>query len=101
MSGSISGSYDGLSGWQLASATQLNDLINPSEISGSSQADWTSGKLDSWLETRGLDASVVRSIVENEEVNITGVEERGRYAFEDASNVTLGVVGEYEEEDAA
>ena len=55
MSGAISGSYDGYTGWQVATATQLNDLINPSEISGSTQADWTSGKLDSWLETRGLE----------------------------------------------
>lgn len=54
MSGSISGSYEGYSGWQVASATQLNELVNPSTISGSSQADWTSGTLASWLSDRGL-----------------------------------------------
>jgi hypothetical protein len=54
-SGTISNaSYDGYGSWDVATATQLNELINPSTISGSSQSDWTSGTLASWLGSRGL-----------------------------------------------
>ncbi len=54
-SGQITGtSYDSYNAWQVATANQLNELVNPSTISGSSQPDWTSGTLGAWLSSRGL-----------------------------------------------
>src|SRR5205085_7231929 len=49
----------------------------------------------------GPDTRVVRGIVEHKEVYLPGVQECGRDPFEDAADVTLGVVREDEDEDAA
>jgi len=51
---SLTGTYGGYSDWTAATSAQLDQLINPSLISGSTQADWISGTLASWLSTRGF-----------------------------------------------
>ena len=48
-----------------------------------------------------LDARVIRRIVEHKEVHVFGVQGRDRNPLEDAADVTLGVIREDDDEDAA